>query len=122
MCFVASAPCWSTLACACMHGCVHAHNTFVEYVYEPYMYVCNRYVCVYVYVCACVWCVCVCVCVCVCARARTCVCMSFAIMCSCRVLDSLGGKQLIMGLMNHADGQVRYEALVAVQKMMVQNW
>ncbi|XP_065193460.1 V-type proton ATPase subunit H-like [Sycon ciliatum] len=39
-----------------------------------------------------------------------------------KVLDSLGGKQLIMGLMNHADGQVRYEALVAVQKMMVQNW
>uniref|UniRef100_T1GCP5 ATPase V1 complex subunit H C-terminal domain-containing protein n=1 Tax=Megaselia scalaris TaxID=36166 RepID=T1GCP5_MEGSC len=38
------------------------------------------------------------------------------------VLEQLGGKQLVMQLLNHTDPNVRYEALLAVQKLMVHNW
>ncbi len=41
---------------------------------------------------------------------------------SLRVVDSLGGKELVMGLVNHGNSDVRMQALLAIQKMMVQNW
>ncbi|XP_062508103.1 V-type proton ATPase subunit H-like [Corticium candelabrum] len=37
-------------------------------------------------------------------------------------IESEGVKQRIMHLLQHEDSSVKYEALVAVQKMMVQNW
>lgn len=37
-------------------------------------------------------------------------------------LEKLKGKTAIMKLMTHTDQTVRYEALLAVQKMMTQNW
>eukprot|EP00127_Corallochytrium_limacisporum_P004013 Clim_evm62s156 gene=Clim_evmTU62s156 len=39
-----------------------------------------------------------------------------------KALDELGGKDTIMALMNHSDTAVRYEALLAIQKMMLNNW
>jgi len=38
------------------------------------------------------------------------------------VIEQLGGKQLVMQLLGHEDPNVRYEALLAVQKLMVHNW
>ena len=39
------------------------------------------------------------------------------------IIDQLGGKHLLMHhLQTHTDASVRYEALVAVQKLMVHNW
>lgn len=38
------------------------------------------------------------------------------------VIETLGGKQLVMQLLSHDDPNVRYEALLAVQKLMVHNW
>ncbi|GAV05740.1 hypothetical protein RvY_15821 [Ramazzottius varieornatus] len=38
------------------------------------------------------------------------------------VIEQIGGKQLAMTLLTHEDANVRYQALLAVQKMMVQNW
>ena len=38
------------------------------------------------------------------------------------VLEQLHGKTLVMSLLGHADHNVRYEALLAVQKLMVHNW
>ncbi|CAH0390917.1 unnamed protein product [Bemisia tabaci] len=38
------------------------------------------------------------------------------------VIEQLGGKQLLMQLLSHKDPNVRYEALLAVQKLMVHNW
>lgn len=38
------------------------------------------------------------------------------------VIEQLGGKQLVMQLLGHDDPNVRYEALLAVQKLMVHNW
>lgn len=38
------------------------------------------------------------------------------------VLEQLRGKMLIMSLLSHEDPNVRYEALLAVQKLMVHNW
>jgi len=38
------------------------------------------------------------------------------------VLEQLGGKTLVMSLLSHTDPNVRYEALLAVQKLMVHNW
>ncbi|KAI3381844.1 hypothetical protein SNEBB_003585 [Seison nebaliae] len=38
------------------------------------------------------------------------------------VLEQLGGKQIIMALLTHPDTNVRYQALLAVQKIMVHNW
>eukprot|EP00123_Amoebidium_parasiticum_P001129 comp12158_c0_seq1/m.6911 comp12158_c0_seq1/g.6911 ORF comp12158_c0_seq1/g.6911 comp12158_c0_seq1/m.6911 type:complete len:463 (-) comp12158_c0_seq1:757-2145(-) len=37
-------------------------------------------------------------------------------------VEELGGKKALISLMQHGDSSVRYEALVAIQKMMVQNW
>ena len=43
--------------------------------------------------------------------------------CLChRVVEQLGGKQLVMSQLSHEDPNVRYEALLAVQKLMVHNW
>eukprot|EP00730_Choanoeca_flexa_P008213 TRINITY_DN12462_c0_g2_i1.p1 TRINITY_DN12462_c0_g2~~TRINITY_DN12462_c0_g2_i1.p1 ORF type:complete len:501 (+),score=159.91 TRINITY_DN12462_c0_g2_i1:99-1505(+) len=39
-----------------------------------------------------------------------------------RALDELGAKPLIMGHMGHPDSQVRYESLIAVQKLMTDQW
>jgi V-type H+-transporting ATPase subunit H len=38
------------------------------------------------------------------------------------VIEHLGAKELIMNLVNHANTEVRMQALLSVQKMMVQNW
>jgi len=38
------------------------------------------------------------------------------------VLEQLGGKTMVMSLLSHTDPNVRYEALLAVQKLMVHNW
>eukprot|EP00096_Caligus_rogercresseyi_P005373 TRINITY_DN2071_c0_g1_i1.p1 TRINITY_DN2071_c0_g1~~TRINITY_DN2071_c0_g1_i1.p1 ORF type:complete len:476 (-),score=151.99 TRINITY_DN2071_c0_g1_i1:246-1673(-) len=38
------------------------------------------------------------------------------------VLEQIGGKTMVMTLMGHDDPNVRYEALLAVQKLMVHNW
>lgn len=38
------------------------------------------------------------------------------------MIEQLGGKQLVMQLLSHEDPNVRYEALLAVQKLMVHNW
>ncbi|KAK0172775.1 hypothetical protein PV328_006052 [Microctonus aethiopoides] len=38
------------------------------------------------------------------------------------VIEQLGGKQRVMQLLGHEDPNVRYEALIAVQKLMVHNW
>ena len=38
------------------------------------------------------------------------------------VIEQLGGKQLVMQHLAHEDPNVRYEALLAVQKLMVHNW
>lgn len=38
------------------------------------------------------------------------------------VLEQLGGKQVVMQHLTHEDTGVRYEALLAVQKLMVHNW
>ena len=40
----------------------------------------------------------------------------------CRNVDDLGGKTLVMNLVNHGNSEVRMQALLAIQKMMVQNW
>jgi V-type H+-transporting ATPase subunit H len=40
----------------------------------------------------------------------------------CSVIEQLNGKQLVMQLLGHEDPNVRYEALLAVQKLMVHNW
>ncbi|XP_070534083.1 V-type proton ATPase subunit H-like isoform X2 [Ptychodera flava] len=37
-------------------------------------------------------------------------------------IEQLGGKELVMTYMGHEDPTVRYEALLAVQKLMVHNW
>ncbi|XP_060756288.1 V-type proton ATPase subunit H-like isoform X2 [Neoarius graeffei] len=39
-----------------------------------------------------------------------------------RVIEELGGKQLLMSHMYHKDQLVRYNALLAVQKLLVHNW
>ena len=39
-----------------------------------------------------------------------------------RTIDRLEAKQLVMGLVNHGNSEVRMQALLAIQKMMVQNW
>ncbi|CAK9294055.1 unnamed protein product [Gordionus sp. m RMFG-2023] len=39
-----------------------------------------------------------------------------------RIVERLGAKQLIMSLLTNRDPSVRYEALVALQKIMVHNW
>ena len=38
------------------------------------------------------------------------------------MVDKLGGKQMVMHHLAHEDPNVRYEALLAVQKIMVHNW
>lgn len=38
------------------------------------------------------------------------------------IVEQLGGKQLVMTHLSHDDPNVRYEALLAVQKLMVHNW
>lgn len=38
------------------------------------------------------------------------------------VAENLGGKHLVMQRLTHEDTQVRYQALLCVQKLMVQNW
>ncbi|XP_066595003.1 V-type proton ATPase subunit H isoform X2 [Prorops nasuta] len=38
------------------------------------------------------------------------------------IIEQLGGKQRVMQLLSHEDPNVRYEALLAVQKLMVHNW
>ena len=39
-----------------------------------------------------------------------------------RTIDRLQAKELVMGLVNHGNSEVRMQALLAIQKMMVQNW
>jgi V-type H+-transporting ATPase subunit H len=38
------------------------------------------------------------------------------------VIEQLGGKTVVMGLLVHEEPNVRYEALLCVQKLMVHNW
>jgi V-type H+-transporting ATPase subunit H len=39
-----------------------------------------------------------------------------------RNLDALGAKEMVMGMVSHGNADVRMQALLAIQKMMVQNW
>ncbi|VDP69019.1 unnamed protein product [Schistosoma curassoni] len=39
-----------------------------------------------------------------------------------QIIETLGGKQLVMALLQHDDPNVRYNALVSLQKIMVHNW
>lgn len=39
-----------------------------------------------------------------------------------RVVEQLQGKQAVMKLLTATDPNVRYHALLAVQKLLVQNW
>jgi len=39
-----------------------------------------------------------------------------------RMVEQLGAKELVMGLVDHGNSDVRMQALLAIQKMMVQNW
>ncbi|XP_077966208.1 V-type proton ATPase subunit H-like isoform X2 [Styela clava] len=39
-----------------------------------------------------------------------------------KIIDQLGIKQMVMQLLGHEDSQVKYNALIAVQKLMVHNW
>ncbi|OQR72276.1 V-type proton ATPase subunit H-like [Tropilaelaps mercedesae] len=39
-----------------------------------------------------------------------------------QVIEKLNGKHLVMQLLSHSDPNVRYEALLCVQKLMVHNW
>ena len=39
-----------------------------------------------------------------------------------RAVEYLGGKTLVMNLVNHGNSDVKMQALLAIQKMMVQNW
>ena len=38
------------------------------------------------------------------------------------VIEQLGGKQMVMQYLSHEDPNVRFEALIALQKLMVHNW
>ena len=38
------------------------------------------------------------------------------------IIEQLEGKQRVMQLLSYDDPNVRYEALLAVQKLMVHNW
>ena len=38
------------------------------------------------------------------------------------MIEQLGGKHLVMQHLTHEDPNVRYESLIAVQKLMVHNW
>lgn len=38
------------------------------------------------------------------------------------LIEDLGGKTLIMGNLQHEDGVVRFESLIALQKLMTDNW
>lgn len=40
----------------------------------------------------------------------------------CSVLEQIGGKVAVMRHLSHEDPNVRYEALLSVQKLMVHNW
>ncbi len=48
--------------------------------------------------------------------------MSLILIFTSSVIEQLNGKQLVMQLLGHDDPNVRYEALLAVQKLMVHNW
>ena len=39
-----------------------------------------------------------------------------------RVIEKLNGKEVVMKLVAHMNSEVRMQALLAIQKMMVQNW
>jgi len=39
-----------------------------------------------------------------------------------RIIEQMGGKSKLMGLLNHDSPNVKKQALLAVQKLMVQNW
>ena len=39
-----------------------------------------------------------------------------------RAVENLGGKDLVMNLVNHGNSDIKMQALLAIQKMMVQNW
>jgi V-type H+-transporting ATPase subunit H len=39
-----------------------------------------------------------------------------------RAIDKLGGKVIIMRLLENPDSNVRYQGLLCVQKLMVHNW
>ena len=40
----------------------------------------------------------------------------------CRMIENLGAKTLVMELVNHSNTEIRMQALLSIQKMMVQNW
>jgi hypothetical protein len=40
----------------------------------------------------------------------------------CSVIEQLDGKGVIMSMLTHEDTQVRHQALLCVQKLMVHNW
>ena len=46
----------------------------------------------------------------------------FLYFCICRILEETGGKTIVMGLMSHENEDVRYQAVAALQKMMMNSW
>ena len=45
--------------------------------------------------------------------------MLYVVLC-CRNIDTLGAKEMVMGMVNHGNSEVRMQALISIQKMMVQ--
>ena len=39
-----------------------------------------------------------------------------------RMIEDLGAKTFVMELVNHENTEIRMQALLSIQKMMVQNW
>ena len=49
-------------------------------------------------------------------------CLVLYVVLCCRNIDTLGAKEMVMGMVNHGNSEVRMQALISIQKMMVQNW
>ena len=54
-------------------------------------------------------------------RRCVCVCMWFQL-CVFRVITRLGGKRKLMAQMHHKNAKIAKQALLSVQKLMVNNW
>lgn len=60
--------------------------------------------------------------ICMCSLGEISACFYVRTLLPYSVIEQLGSKQVVMQLLAHDDPNVRYEALLAVQKLMVHNW